>query len=295
MDLYYKQEVRVGFLVITALVVVVASLVWLSGRTIGRRSVMVDVQFESVTGLTEGDPVQVSGVRVGRVAAVILEGVDRVLVRLEVARDWRPNIDARAAIRSVDLLGAKYVEYSPGSASDELPDDAVLVGGGEAELAATATALADRAAELLLRGQDFLSEDMAKQIQRTMEAVERALDVIGRAGDQQLITNASSAMQSVQHAAAQLDSTLSKPAIRESVDQLDEIAENLKEMTEGLAIVTTTLGSVLQKMDTTQGTVGMLLNDSLIYNDVHEVLQSLKELIEDIKEHPGRYVNIKVF
>ena len=70
---------------------------------------------------------------------------------------------------------------------------------------------------------------------------------------------------------------------------MDEIAEGLQEMTDGLAVVTTSLGSVMQKIDQGEGSIGRAINDTTLHQDMHEVLVSLRELLDDIRENPGRY------
>ncbi len=70
MDLHYKQEIKVGFLVILAMTVFVGGLMWLSGVPfVGGRQVTVPVVFSNVAGLSAGDPVWVSGLQVGFLVA----------------------------------------------------------------------------------------------------------------------------------------------------------------------------------------------------------------------------------
>ncbi|MEE8134065.1 MAG: MlaD family protein [Gemmatimonadales bacterium] len=297
MDLHYKQELQVGFLVIVAATVLIAGLIWLSGRSFGGGAAKFEVRFASIQGLSSGDPVHISGVRVGRVAGVDIEGVDRILVRLEVRRDFRPRSDAQIAVKSLDFLGAKFIDYRPGTSGDFIEDGVVLEGLGEEDIASVATDLAGDMAELVGRGQDLLSPDMVQQVQATLVAAERALDVVARVGTGDLVEDATAMLTSLRSAAARLDSTLGNPAIQESLSQMDEVVEGLKEMTEGLAVVTTALGSVMQKIDDGQGSIGMAINDSTLHQDMHEVLVSLRELLDDIRENPGRYgpKSIKIF
>ncbi len=296
MDLYYKQEITVGALVLIALAVMVGGLMWLTGRSIGGgRRVAVSVEFQTVSGLTESDPVMISGVTVGRVAEVRLEEVGRVLVRLDVERRVRPRVDATAAVRSLDFLGAKFVAYTPGTAEDLLPDEAVIAGVGETDLASSAVELTDEATRTLLRAQALLSDETAAQIRRTLSAAERAMAVVARVGGGPLAASAESTLAAVHGAAAALDSTLSNPAISESLSQLDEISVSVREMTEGLAAVTTNLALLLAQMRSPEGTIGKALTDSTVYHDLHEVLQSLKLLLDDIRERPGRYIKVSVF
>ncbi len=114
MDITYKQEVRVGLLVVVGFVVFTGFMFWLTGRSLVSKSVPVSVVFKNVSGLKEGDPVRVSGVKKGRVGPVRLQRVGHVTVTLQLDPEVRPHKDARATVASADFLGAKYVDYDPG-------------------------------------------------------------------------------------------------------------------------------------------------------------------------------------
>lgn len=298
MDLHYKQELQVGFLVTVALVLLIGGLIWLSGASVGGRGrTTFGVRFENVQGVTVGDPVQVSGVTVGRVAGIALEDVGRVRMLLEVSNRVRPRTDARATVRSLDFLGAKYVEYQPGTAEQFLEEGGVIEGSQEADLAASAGDLAEDVRALVANGRAFLSPEMAAQVRRTLAALERAVAVTTGTGDGTLMSDASAVLLSLGSSARRLDSLLANPDLSRSLSQLDEVTESLREMTEGLALITTSLGSVLAKADSGQGSIGLALNDSTLHHDLHEVLVSLRKLLDDIRENPGRYGprSIKLF
>ena len=76
---------------------------------------------------------------------------------------------------------------------------------------------------------------------------------------------------------------------------LHEITEGVKEMTEGLAAVTQQLAMLLEQMRSPEGTTGRLMTDSTLYVDMHETLVAIRKLLDDVRERPGRYVNVKVF
>lgn len=288
MDLHYRQELQVGFLVLAALAVLVIGLVWLSGRSIAGTS-SFEVRFANIQGVSPGDPVQISGVRVGRVASLQLRGVGEVVLTLEVHPSVAPRADARAGVRSLDFLGAKFIEYNPGAADAPFPSDSMVPGEGENDIASTAVDLADDAAALLRSSRGFFSEDMAGQLQRTMLAAERGLNVMSQLGEGPMVSDATAAITTLHAAVSRLDSLLANPAIGESVSQLDEITEGIREMTQGLGLVATSLASMLEKIDTSEGTVGLLLNDRTLHDDLSGVLQSMRALMDDIRDNPGRY------
>src|SRR3989475_5029812 len=121
MDITYKQEVRVGLLVLVGFVVFTAFMFWSTGRSIVSKAIPVDVVFKNVSGLKEGDPVRVSGVKKGRVGNVRLVRVGHVTVALNFDPQVRPHKDARAIVASADFLGAQYLDYDPGLNDSPLP------------------------------------------------------------------------------------------------------------------------------------------------------------------------------
>ena len=296
MDLAYKQELKVGLLVIVAMAVFTLGLMWLSGRTFGPSSnVVVPVRFTNVSGIRPGDPVQTSGVRVGRVANVVLQGVGDVVVYLEVTRAQRPHVDAQALVASADFFGAKFVDYVPGSSPELLRTGQVITGTREVEVMEAAANLTTRASDALAGVQTLLSQRTAEDIHRTLVAVERTLNVVSRIGEGPMVGQTQQTLESVHRLAVRLDSTFAKPDLGKSLDQLDEMAQSFREMTDGLSSATSALGSILAKIDKGDGMIGKAVNDSTLHGDLHEVLISLRKLLDDVRERPGRYINVKVF
>ncbi|MFC1640005.1 MlaD family protein [Gemmatimonadota bacterium] len=295
MDLYYKQEITVGLLVIVAIAAFFGGLMWLTGRAFTTGRIDVNAVFVEIGTLTAGDPVQISGFMVGTVGSVDLEEEGRVRVRLEVDGRFRPKVDASVAIRSLDFLGAKYVEYSPGTSASFLEEGQAITGIGSVDLAEVATGLTDDAVEVLIGAQRMLSERMTEDVHETLAAVREALEVVSRVGDGPLVAEARSSFQAFERVASRLDTTLANPAITESISQLDELTENVTEMAQGLAGAAMALNTMLERMSDTTGSIGKLLADTTIHGDLHELLVSLRQLLDDIRENPGRYTFVSVF
>jgi len=296
MDLHYKQEVSVGALVIVAGAILVAGLMWLTGRQFGTSgNVEVPVRFEDVAGLRIGDPVQVSGYKVGVVSNVVLEEVGRVTVYLNVRNEWRPHTDAKAFVTSLDFFGAKFVRYVPGHAPELLNPGQYITGSHEAGITDAATGLSDQASTVLTGLQGIASPQTATDIHATMIAVQRALNVMSKLGEGPAVGEATSALKSLQMLSARLDSTLANPSVKRTVDQMDSIASNMNTVTRQLATTSAALNSLLIKVDSSKGTIGKMMNDTTAYTDLHELAKSLTLLLNDIRERPGRYFNLKVF
>jgi len=296
MDLHYKQELRVGMLVIAGVVVFTLGMLWLSGKTIGTSgTVVVPVRFQNVAGLRAGDPVQTSGVKVGRVANVVLQGVNNVMVYLEVNRAQRPHADAVALVASADFFGAKYVDYVPGSSDQMLNGGQVITGTQEAGVTEQAAQLTKRASDALSGVQTLLSQQTAEDIHQTLVAVERTLNVVAKIGEGPMVGQTQATLESVQRLANRLDSTLASKDVQTSMTQLNQATKNLKDMTDGLSNSSSALGAILTKINNGQGLLGKAVNDSTMHGDLDSVLVSLRKLLDDIRLRPGRYTNIKIF
>ncbi len=296
MDLYYKQEVTVGVLVLAAAVAFFAGLSWLTGKSVGRGAIaVIPVRFADVSGLQVGDPVQISGVQVGRVARVRLEGPEHVLVDLEIRRSVMPHADAAVKLSSLDFFGAQRVDYDPGTSPEMLPEGQEIIGRRETQVTESASSLADQAAELMTGLQDIASESTAEELRQTLEAAQRALDAVTGLGDEDIVSEAAAAMRALRSAGERLDSTIANPAVERSVSRLDDITEGMSEMAEALAGAMQAFESILAKIDRGEGSLGRLVNDTTLTHDMHEVMVSLKLLLDDVRERPGRYIHIGVF
>jgi ABC-type transporter Mla subunit MlaD len=99
----------------------------------------------------------------------------------------------------------------------------------------------------------------------------------------------------VQQLAVRMDSIVGSPDVRASVTQLTQATKNLKDLSDGLSQSSNALGSILTKINNGEGLIGQAVNDSTLHGDLHDVLVSLRKLLDDIRERPGRYTNVKIF
>ena len=295
MDLAYKQEVGVGALVLTGLALFALGLYWFSGRSIGSHGVYVDAVFTNIQGLKEGDPVLVSGVKKGRVAKVRLDRVGKVTVTLELSSDVSPKIDAGATIASLDFFGAKLVDYFPGSQDAPLPDGRVIVGTEQQQLTDIAQGVATRASELIGHASGLVNDQLGVDIHNTMIATQRAMNTVTVMGGGPLVNQTTQTLAAIQKVMSRFDTLLGAANPSTAGKRIDTLSTNMAKLTEQLSQASSTLNGLLTKMNRGEGTLGKLASDSTLYNDLHQTLAALTALLTDLKERPGRYLNVKVF
>ncbi|MGE5190175.1 MAG: outer membrane lipid asymmetry maintenance protein MlaD [Gemmatimonadota bacterium] len=115
----FNVETAVGLFVLAG----IAAIAWLSIRLgkleiVGGNYVPVRAEFASVAGLKKGASVEIAGVEVGKVDAIVLDNY-RADVLMKVRKGVALQDDAIASVRTMGLIGDKYVSISPG-ASDRL-------------------------------------------------------------------------------------------------------------------------------------------------------------------------------
>lgn len=121
-----QREVKVGLLVVVAFVILgVAVFLVSERRNFFALKNRYYIQFETVLGLAPGSPAQLNGVTVGSVKRVVLpESVDEEMltVWINVDRRYGDRVreDSTARIKTLGLLGDKFIEISSGSADSPM-------------------------------------------------------------------------------------------------------------------------------------------------------------------------------
>jgi len=295
-DLSYKQEVGVGAFVLVGVAVVLVGLFWLTGRSIRTSGISIDVMFESVAGLKQGDPVLVSGVKKGRVASVSLERVKSVRVRLEVSKDVSPHIDASAAVGSMDLFGAKFIDYNPGARDEMLAKGRVITGTNAPDITDVAQGVATRANELMENAANIVSDRLGEDIHNTLVMTQRAMSTLSGMPDGPFVKQTTRTLQATEKVMQRVDSMLGSG----TGASIDSVSRNLARLTDRLSHTTTQLDTLLTRMNRGEGTLGKMASDSMMYRNLTDLSRALTELLTDLKEHPDTYmkpglVRVKLF
>lgn len=290
----HTAELQVGGLVLAAILVLVAGLVWITGADIGGGQFRFYVLSPRAAQVTEGSRVYLHGVDVGSVRSVRL--TDRgVVLGLEVASDVAIPTDSRAEIAPSGFLGTQMVNLIPGGADRRLTAGDTIAGGTGADLQVLARQLGDRAEDVLDRTARVLSDttigsvrsgadDMAgslRELRRLVESERRTL--------QSLAQNLNRTSENLAGATG--------PELRNTVRRLDSLTAELNRTGGELTASSRSLSSILEKVDRGDGSLGRLVNDEGLYRSMTaaaENLQSASEeialLSRDLRENPERYL-----
>ena len=247
--------------------------------------------YENVAGLIPSAPVWLAGTRVGRVESVKLDtrddGQAAVKVVLQIDEDVQQRIraDSTASIGTIGLLGDRYVEISLGSPGEPILEDGAEVKtaspGNLARAIDTGTVALDNIAKLAgnlnevvegfqktsgaesLAGTVASLGDMVKQVQHG-EGLLHSLIYDDYEG---------SGVKSIEKSLVTLESILDEIATGEGLLH-SLVYEPLTEQDVVLEVLDagSRLNSILAKLDQGEGTLGLLLNDPTLYDDLKRLV-----------------------
>jgi phospholipid/cholesterol/gamma-HCH transport system substrate-binding protein len=211
-------------------------------------------------------------------------------------------VDATAQIVAVGFVGDAAIEINPGKAPQRLTRDRVILGSQAAGLTDLAQSLGDRADSVLLGAQQIVNKRTADELyatltalQGTLKAAERTMRVFGNP-DQGPTAQLTKTLGTLEQLSTRLDSTLANPALARTLNRTDTLTGNLASMTAQLTSTGARLDTLLLNMNQGRGTLGKFTTDTGFYTDIRQLSQSMKELLDELKKHPGKIpVTVKLF
>ena len=310
------NEVKVGALVLVGIAIFLY-LGYRTGDLIFKRAAFYDLsaEFATASGLDLGDAVQVAGVEIGEVSSIdLING--RAMVGLKLRADVPVRADAVAAIKSYGLLGDRYIEISAGTeeretiepggkirsrASTEAID--VLM-GTLGEVAVDVKAVTENLSRVfggdegegalrdILMNMHAMSEDLRETISKNNERFDLIIENMALlSGDLSLMVAdnreaITSTIASLPEASKDLKITIEdmRLIIHENRDKISETIVSLRNASARLDGSLTNIEAISRKISEGDGTIGMLVNDDTVYEDLRVAIGELKGTIEDMRE-----------
>jgi len=270
-----SRELKVGVLIIVAIIVAALAIFLVGERSnVFARKNEYFVRFESVSGLATGNPVQLNGVVVGSVRRVVLPvDVEEQYLTVWVSIDRRfadrVREDSRARIKTLGLLGDKYIELTSGS-----PGFTQIESGGEIR-----TGAATDVEKIIATGGDAVENLVAisYSLRTILERMEAGEGILG-----ELTTKSETG-------------TRAKKSLVETFETFRDITAKLDsgEGTLGKLINDSTLADsaesavahldgILGQVESGEGAVAALLNDPATRDKVNKSLDAMSTLTQDL-------------
>lgn len=298
-DMKLSKEIKTGILVTSAILIFFAGFYYLKGSNIFSSQNKYYCYFEDIQGLQVSAIVQIRGMNVGRVASIKLMNNDkRVQVVIEVEKSIKLPKGTIAVLASADLIsGTKVINLSLGDSNETVESGATLQTQAEKNLL------------------DSISDDVTPVIESAKVVMTELDSIITGVSDvisakNKLAINKS--LESIQ--AATGDIAVLSQKLRSQSDHIQNIIANSDKITKDLSKTTDELSKapikktldemqmtvnemqgIVKKINEGQGSLGMMVNDKALYNNINASLKSLDQLMTDLKSHPARYINVTIF
>lgn len=290
---YLTKEVKIGITGIVAIAVLVYGLNFLKGINVFKAGNGYYVEFEDIAGLVTSSPVYADGYGIGLVREIQYDyrNPGHVVVEIELDREVKLPIGTTAELETEMLGTVKMNLKLPRGVNRWYVQGDTLQGVVNAGVMGKAAGLVPKV------------EMMMPKLDSILMSLNNLL------ADQSLantLHNAEQVTANLQITTERLNGLLAS--------DIPAIAGNLNTVTENLAVISTNLkdidyASTVARIDATlegvkqftdqlqskENTVGMLLNDRALYDNLLKTTGNASALLEDLKEHPKRYVHFSLF
>lgn len=297
-----SSEAKVGITIVLAAIAAVIGFRFMSDIPIVRQSQLIETKVARADGLGAGSQVFVRGVKVGSVSEVNLTESDsvRVSMRLNLHRPLPKG--SVAYLTSLGLIEGKSIVIELGSSSQTVEDGEMIEGvyvqsmmetlgtrGDEigGDLSNTLSELNQFLGQLNETLDDDARVTLDQTLQKTSEVTER---IAGILENKQIEID--DAIDSGSSMLSHLDTLASdnRPRVdtlmvllENNIRDLEQIRIELEESSKGL-------NQLIDKINNGEGTMGKLVNDPAVYDNIDELTRELNELVKGINEEPGRYL-----
>ena len=321
-----RDEVIVGVFVTIAVVVGIVGTLYLARRG-WTKSYPMYARFDWGQNLKVGQPVYLAGVQVGYVQLVELDPTGYLDVKMAIDRGRKIPEGSTVNVISEGFFGDKSVAITPCRHLEAVGTGAEPAPGAKPEVKPAArepvnticrpgaflppndTIPAGKAApnmDQILSKVDSVSMSMNEvtktlriefvqnggiaELRRTIESMNKLVNQLSGVADVQ-----SKALTSTLGSLRRTLDAIDSASVDSVVHNMSTASKNLAALTRNLDSTSTRMNSILAKVDSGKGTVGLMLNDPGVYNNMRALLARLDSLSADIKANPKKYINVKVF
>lgn len=293
MNKLFTREVKIGLVAVIALAITIYGINWLKGIQMFRPSSYIFVKFSNANGLTESSPVFADGVRVGIVRSITYDynRPGNIIVETEVDTELRIPKGSTAELVS-DFMGGIRMNLLLANNPREKHVNGDTIPG------------------LLNTGIMAKAEDLMPQLEVMLPKLDSILGALNRlANDPNLaesLKNIQVTTSNLAQSSKQLNGFMGDELPRltsklnKTLDNMVLISDNLSQVDYAAVInkIDATLNhvhSMAEKMNSKESSIGLLLNDTQIYDNLNATSHHAATLLEDLQKNPKRYIHFSLF
>ncbi|WP_167855272.1 MlaD family protein [Hymenobacter wooponensis] len=301
-----SKEIKVALLGIVAIALLVLGFNFLKGSNLLSSDRTYYAKYDNVDGLTIGNPVILNGIKVGQVKemSLIPEEGNRVKVAVELQKGVTVG-DSTVASLSGSLLGSKTITLFLGK-------NTKVYDGGEELRSYTVASITDafQAKALpvlgtvdstLIKVNGFLNKDAKVSLQATLQNAQGSTEALknlllmNQRNINQITTNMARLTADLNKTSAKFDRIASNFALLSDSLKSAPVGPAMRKLNATMTEAQGTMTTLNRSLSDQKGSLGKLINDTLLYNNLNATAASTNTLLTDFQANPKRYVHFSVF
>mgnify|MGYP001411967411 FL=1 len=311
-----KAELKIGVIGIFSIFLLIWGISFLKGNNIFENSNEYYSIYKNIDGLESSAPVRINGLTVGNVTEIYFHpnSSGDIIVKFTLNNDIKFPRNSIAKIYNSDIMGTKAVKLIYGNSN-------IFASAGDTLYSEIEDGLKDEVNKQVLPLKNK-AEELISSIDSVMTVITTVLDKDARESLSSSLRSLNRTFSTMELAMVRLDSVIYKNDVRvsniiQNVESIttnlhnnndiiartlknfeaisDSIAKsNIKSTINNLDKSLADFDKILQKIEKGEGTIGLLLNDKEMYNNLTSASNQLDLLIEDMKKYPKRYLTFSL-
>lgn len=303
MDKDKKTLLKVGISIVISIILLLWGIAFLKDMKFGMETNDLVVYFADVNGLKEGDPVSVNGVNKGKINTIELAPGDSVKVEFSLSKDVTLKKDYVVSVAMIELMSGKQIYIKPGVSKEDADITRPLLGAKTNDIVGLIGTMnqVGEDVKLITRKLDTAMTNMSITVNHINSIV----------GDDALKSNIKGAASNFNTASHNLNLMLAETrnslnslasrlnnialnvdnTVTDTKPELKQTFEDVRTLTTRLDSLTINLNALVLNASDSNSTVGKLLNEDEMYENVNNALISINKLIKKIEKN-GLKLNI---
>ena len=306
-----SNETKVGILATVAITVLILGYSFLKGTDLFMREDELYAVYPNIDGLTESKPVLVNGFKIGRVSKLTLAPDCKIIAEFQISPGYNIPKNTIARLESTDLLGGKAIVFELGNSKAYAADGDTLTAFIQEgfmdqvkPIQKKADQIASRLDSILESVNNTLNPKFQKNFDRSFASIANTLENLERTSRKvdglmdSETAKISGILSNLQSISTNFKNNNQK--ISAIVANFEQISDQTAKANIGQTLINANqavkdLQQVISKINAGDGSIGLLINDKKLYDNLAQSAENLDKLMVDLKANPKRYVHFSVF
>ena len=300
----FSKELKTGVFAVVSILLFILGFQYMRDSKLFQVSREFHVVYPNVVGLERSAAVTINGMKVGKVSDIKLinsQG-DAVMVTFIIQDDFEFSKSSVIKIYRSGIIGGNNLAVLTNGS------DPMIAQAGDTLVGALESGMIDGLIEKFTPIEKSLLSTLTK-VDSVMLDLDQVLDQAAKRHLRQSMADLSSTMDQLNQTSTSLNTLVqhNEAYLNNTFADLGRTASNMAKITDSIALINSAtllndlsesmnaLKQITAAMASGEGTLGALINDPSLYQNLEQVTKEAQKLVEDIKAQPKRYVHFSLF